>query len=88
MKGCEVYFPATFSWTSPLSDRKVPNFDFGRSYVEWYNFSYFSSYLHLRVSRNKITETGVIHVQLGTRLTQGTQRVQKTCQTVKQKANQ
>ena len=42
---------------------------------------------HLRVSRNKITETGVIHVQLGTRLTQGTQRVQKTCQTVKQKAN-
>ena len=24
MKGCEVYFSATFSWTSPLSDRKVP----------------------------------------------------------------
>ena len=24
MKGCEVYFPETFSWTSPLSDRKGP----------------------------------------------------------------
>ena len=25
MKGCEVYFLATFSWTSTLSDRKVPS---------------------------------------------------------------
>ena len=25
MKGCEVYFPETFSWTSPLSDRKIPS---------------------------------------------------------------
>ena len=25
MQGWEVYFSATFSWTSPLSDRKVPN---------------------------------------------------------------
>ena len=24
MKGCEVYFSLTFSWTSPLWDRKVP----------------------------------------------------------------
>ena len=23
LKGCEVYFSATFSWTSPLSDRKA-----------------------------------------------------------------
>ena len=27
MKGCEVYFLAKFSWTSPLSDRKVPTRD-------------------------------------------------------------
>ena len=26
-KGCEVYFSAMFSWSSPLSDRKVP--------IEW-----------------------------------------------------
>ena len=25
MKGCEDCFSATLSWTSPLSDRKVPN---------------------------------------------------------------
>ena len=25
VKGCEVHFSATFSWTSPLLDRKVPN---------------------------------------------------------------
>ena len=25
MKGCEVYFSATFSWTSPLSGRKAPS---------------------------------------------------------------
>ena len=25
LKGCEVYFSATFSWTSPLSDGNVPN---------------------------------------------------------------
>ena len=27
MKGCEVYFLARFSWTLPLSDRKVPNYN-------------------------------------------------------------
>ena len=25
VKGCEVYFLGTFSWTPPLSNRKVPN---------------------------------------------------------------
>ena len=25
VKGCEVYFSGSFPWTSPLSDRKVPN---------------------------------------------------------------
>ena len=27
VKGCEVYFSATFSWTSPLSGRKVHNIE-------------------------------------------------------------
>ena len=30
VKGCEVYFSTMFSWTSPLSDRKVPKIDRGK----------------------------------------------------------
>ena len=31
MKGCGVYFSAKFSWTSPLSNRKVPSLFSGRT---------------------------------------------------------
>ena len=30
VKGCEVYFSGTFSWTSPLSERKVPGRELGQ----------------------------------------------------------
>ena len=43
MKGCEVYFSGTFSWTSPLSDRKVPTKLQGRrSRRDWEGGSFYN----------------------------------------------